>query len=90
MLEFRDEVRGGGGGGGGTTTSGAYMNIAGTWTTTEHVKSTTCASGIYTDTGTYTVMQSGHDLTVQDASGNTFTGTINDTTAQSTPLAFCR
>ena len=67
----------GGGGGGGGTTPGTCMNVAGTWTTTEQVNSTTCVSGIYTENGRYTVAQNGCSLAVQDASGNTFSGAIN-------------
>lgn len=66
-----------GGGGGGGTPCGACLNVAGTWATTEQVSSTTCDTGIYTESGIYTVAQAGCALTVQDASGNTFSGSIS-------------
>ncbi len=72
--------RGGGGGGGGSCTAGTTcVNVAGTWTTTEMVDATACGNGNYTDYGTYTVTQSGSscNLTVTDATGNSFSGAIN-------------
>ena len=49
--------------------------VSGLWTITEIVNAADCGDGIYTDTYTMTITQSGNDITVL-VSGLAFTGTL--------------
>ena len=54
-----------GGGGDSSSPPGTPVNVAGTWSTTERVNATACGEGTYTEYLTYTVTQSGSNITVR-------------------------
>ena len=67
-------------GGGGTPAATTDINIAGVWTITETDKQSADCTEIRLDTFDLTVTQDGSNVTVTDADGNSFTGTLNDQT----------
>lgn len=69
----------GGGGDGDSHHNGTCANAAGTWNMTERVDATDCGEGTYTENVTYTVTQSGCNITVVPSSnpGLRFSGSIN-------------
>jgi hypothetical protein len=70
---------GGGGGGGSAPSPTTCENVAGTWNTTEVVDARDCGEGTYTEYPTYTVTQTGCNITVT-RSGVTVSGTVNGNT----------
>lgn len=64
-----------GGGSGGDAATPA--DFSGTWETTEIDDATDCGEGVITESRTYTVTQDGANITVADAFGNVFTGTVD-------------
>lgn len=69
----------GGGGDGDSDHGGTCANAAGTWEMTEQVDATDCGEGTYTEYPTYTVTQSGCNITVVPSSNPSlrFNGSIN-------------
>ena len=69
----------GGGGDGGSDNNGTCANAAGTWEMTERVDATDCGEGTYVEYPTYTVTQSGCNITVVPSAnpGLRFNGSIN-------------
>ena len=58
-------------------TAQAIYDATGTWNVTETSVEDSCDPGIYPETSTITITQTGNDFTLVDDNGETFTGTVS-------------